>query len=96
MTEDYSYDRQPTFGDPARSRDRHGDPLHWNDLSRPARNALSRLLGGGTLRGVAPEIIADLRRMGLIEGNDRSAQLSRAGWNVLRRSRERLRAVAAD
>ncbi len=94
MTEDYSYDRQPSYGGSAWSRDRHGDPSNWNELSRPARGALTRLLGGGTLRGVAPEIVADLRRMGLIEGNDRSAQLSRAGWNVLRRSRERLKAGA--
>jgi hypothetical protein len=67
------------------------DLLHWNNLSRPAKKALARLSGGGSLRGAGHEIVQDLRRLGLIDGDERSAQLTRAGWGMLRSSRDWLR-----
>jgi hypothetical protein len=71
------------------------DALRWRELSRPVRNALSRLLGGGTLRSVAPETVRDLHRLGLIAGGDRFAQLSPAGWLLLSSSRTWLKADRA-
>lgn len=68
------------------------DALRWRDLSRQTRKAMSRLLGGGTLRGTPPETVLELRRFGLIEGRDEQfSSLTEAGWAMLRSSREWLR-----
>jgi hypothetical protein len=67
--------------------------LHWNDLDRQAKKALARVLGGGSLRAIAPETVGDLRRLGLIESKGQVARLTAAGWDVLRSSREWLRAI---
>jgi hypothetical protein len=87
---DYLPDR---FCDSLDSREvsRHGELLHWHDLDRQARKAMARVLGGGTLRAIAPETVRDLRRLGLIEGDRQSASLTAAGWTLLRSSREWLR-----
>jgi len=65
--------------------------LDWTNLSRPAKKALARLLGGGSLRGVAPETVQDLRRLGLIDRDDQHAKLTQAGFAALRSSRDWLR-----
>jgi hypothetical protein len=67
----------------------------WSDLDRQTRKAMSRVLGGGTLRAIAPETVQNLRRLGLIEGNREFAKLTAAGWDLLRSSREWLRSSPA-
>jgi hypothetical protein len=52
---------------------------------------LARLLGGGSLRGVARDTVQDLHQMGLIDGDDQFAQLTSAGWSTLKTSRDWLR-----
>lgn len=64
------------------------DLLDWSNLSRPAKKALARLPGGGSLRGVAPETVQDLRRLGLIDSDDNFAKLTKAGFAALRSSRD--------
>ena len=73
------------------SRQQPLDLLRWTNLSRPAKKALARLLGGGSLRGVEPETVQDLRRLGLIDSNDHFAKLTQAGFAALRSSRDWLR-----
>lgn len=75
------------------SRDEPMEFLHWNDLSRPAKKALARLLGGGSLRGVEREATYELYRYGLIDDDDHYAQLTLAGWDTLKSSRDSLRRV---
>jgi hypothetical protein len=76
----------------ASTRPLQGSTLRWRDLDRPARKALSRILGGGSLRAIAPETVQELRGLALIEVDRGPVRLTAAGWEVLRSSREWLRA----
>jgi RNase P/RNase MRP subunit POP5 len=95
MTELHSIDRfvDSLDANHASRRGQQGDALRWSDLDRQLRKALSRVLGGGSLRAIAPEIVRDLRQLGLIEVERQSARLTPAGWELLRSSREWLRAA---
>lgn len=89
--QDYSdYEGEPLAPEQM-PRSAHPDFLHWNDLSRPARKALARLLGGGSLRGVERGTVWELYRFGLIDEDEQFAQLTRAGWDTLKSSRDWLR-----
>jgi hypothetical protein len=93
MTDSYLHDRfdKSLDGEPGSPRPPKRDLPHWNDLDRQVKKALSRLLGGGSLRAIAPETVTDLRRLGLIEGNGQFARLTAVGWDLLRSSRKWLR-----
>ena len=53
----------------------------WNDLSRPEKQSLQTLYGGGSLRSCGPEVRVRLLQLGLIEGKKGHEQLSRSGWD---------------
>jgi hypothetical protein len=102
MTELPSIDRYEKLLDviEASTRPLEGRALRWRDLDRPARKALSRILGGGSLRAIAPETVQKLRGLALIEVDRGPVRLTQSGWEVLRSSREWLRpgsdAASAD
>lgn len=54
--------------------------IDWNELSRPAQNALVCLYGGGSLANSDPEVVSRLQELDLIDGNDRRKRLSSLGW----------------
>jgi len=96
MTDVHSLDR---FADSldvnqAPPRARLGD-LRWSELDRPLRKAMSRVLGGGSVRAIGPDNVRNLRRLGLIELEHESARLTPAGWELLRSSRAWLRSMPA-
>ena len=70
--------------------------VRWEDLDRPMQLALSRILGGGSLRKETPETVSSLQRLGLIEDDGQRARLSSAGWELLRRSREQIKRRRQD
>jgi hypothetical protein len=55
----------------------------WNDLSRPERQSLQRLYGGGSLRNCDPVVSARLQQLGLIEGKHGRERLSPLGLALL-------------
>ena len=57
--------------------------MDWKELSRPDKNTLQRLYGGGSLRNCDPEVISRLRQLGLIEGKERRERLSPFGRALL-------------
>jgi len=61
--------------------------MRWDELSRPMKRVLPRLLGGGSLRNVEAETVGQLRSMGLIEVDDDRERLSPLGWQLLTTSR---------
>jgi hypothetical protein len=88
---DYRRDAVARENAAASNRQQSLDLRHWSKLDRPAQRALTRLSGGGSLRGVDAGTVQDLRRLGLIDGDDLFARLTRAGWDTLKSSRDWLR-----
>ena len=87
---DYRRDA-PARENAASNRQQSQDLRHWSKLNRPTQRALTRLSGGGSLRGVDAETVQDLHRLGLIENDSPFARLTRAGWDTLKSSRDWLR-----
>lgn len=57
--------------------------MNWKELSRPEKNALQSLYGGGSLRNYEAVVKLRLRELGLVEGNDGDERLSALGWDFL-------------